>query len=225
MFELVVCFLVAFVCTFISCGIINREQVRLEHNALKKLIKCFPSEKKKIIYCTVMLLYTIGLVMVLQLVYTGDTVVSDVKTIALASLMWPMAAIDYQSLRIPNKLVLLGLIYRAIILIFELLFFREGLLYTLLFEGIGAIAIGALLLLSLIVIKNGIGMGDIKFFMLMGLFLGVYRLISAVLLSLFIALGISLYKLIVKKEGKKTQFAFGPVIAVGSLISFILFGN
>lgn len=210
--------------TYISSGIINLRQVKKKSTFIQRGLAAFPKNKRAIVYCCAMLLYLIVLSIIITNFYSGN-LCDYIKTIAIASLMWPMAQIDYKYKRIPNKLIILGLIYRAVILVFEIIFYRDGLLYTVVFELIAAIGIGLVLLLSLLIIKNGIGMGDIKFFMLMGLFLGAYRLISAVFIVMIIAFFIALYKLIIKKEGKKAEFAFGPSIAIGSLISFIIFGN
>lgn len=221
--TLAVCFF-AVLFSYISSGIINLRQVKEETDILKRGLAAFPKNKKKIIYCIVMLLYMIALSLVIVNFYNGN-LCDYIKTIAIASLMWPMAQIDYKFMRIPNKLIILGLIYRLIILIFEIILYRDNLFSTVIFEVIASIGIGLVLILSLVIVKNGIGMGDIKFFMLMGLFLGAYRLISAVFVIMIIAFFVSLYKLIIKREGKKSEFAFGPIIALGSLVSFIIFGN
>lgn len=209
---------------YISSGIINLRQIKDENIFIKKSLAAFPRKKSAIVYCFIMLIYQLALSIIITNFYNGN-LCDYVKTIAIASLMWPMALIDNKFKRIPNKLIVLGLIYRLIILFFEIVFFREGLVYTVVFELIAALGIGTILILSLFIIKNGIGMGDIKFFMLMGLFLGAYRLLSAVFIVMIIAFFIALYKLFIKKEGKKAEFAFGPSIAIGSLISFIIFGN
>ena len=220
----IITLLCSLVFTYISMGVINLRAVKKETTFIKKAFAAFPRERKKQIYCIAMLVYMIILPVTITKVYTGNCC-DYIKTVAIASLMWPMAQIDYRFLRIPNKLILLGLIYRGIILIFEIIFYSEGLIYTVLFEIIAAFAIGIILIISSVIVKNGVGMGDVKFLMLTGLFIGAYRLISAAIIIMFIALCISIYKLAVKKEGKKAEFAFGPSIAIGSLISFIMFGN
>lgn len=199
-------------------------QVKKAENFISKGLAVFPRESKKIIYCCLMLVYQISLSIVITKFYSGN-MCDYAKTIALASLMWPMAQIDFKYKRIPNKLIFLGLLYRFIILIFEVIFYRETLGYTVLLDIIACIGIGAILLLSLVVVRDGIGMGDVKFFMLMGLFLGPYRLISSVFIVIIIAFFIGIYKLAIKKEGRKSEFAFGPAIAIGSLISFVILGN
>ena len=220
----IICLICSLVFTYISWGIINLRQVKSKNSISEKAIAVFPKSKGSIIYCIFMLVYMIALSFVITNVYEGN-ICDYIKTLALASLMWPMAQIDYKFKRIPNKLLVLGLIYRVIILVFELIFYRDGLVFTILLEIIGSMAIGLILLLTLLIVKNGIGMGDVKLFMIMGLFIGVYRLMSALIIIMFIAFFISLYKLIIKKEGKKAEFAFGPSIAIGSLISFVIFGN
>lgn len=220
----IICLICSLAFTYISWGIINLRQVKSKKKIFEKAIAVFPKSKGNIIYCVLMLGYMIALSFVITNVYEGN-ICDHIKTIALASLMWPMAQIDYKFKRIPNKLLILGLIYRVIILIFEIIFYRDGLVFTILLEVIGSLAIGLVLLLTLLIVKNGIGMGDIKLFMLMGLFVGVYRLLSGLLIIMLIAFFISLYKLIIKKENKKAEFAFGPSIAIGSLISFVIFGS
>jgi len=210
--------------TYVSMGIINLRAVKKENTLVKKAITAFPKNKRKIIYCILMLIYMVSLSLLITNIYSGNTC-DYIKTAAIASLMWPMAQIDYKFQRIPNKLILVGLGYRIIILIFEVIFFPSNLFYTVLYEIVAAFAIGTILIVSSVIVKNGIGMGDVKFLMLTGLFLGPYRLMSAIIIIMIIAVFVSLYKLFVKKEKKTAEFAFGPCIAIGGLMSFIIFGN
>lgn len=221
--NIILC-IISLVLTFVASGIMNVKKVKREKSIVKKFIACFPTEKNLIIYSIVMLVYMVVLSFVITKFYE-ENMCSYAKTISIASLMWPMCYIDFKQMRIPNKLLLVGIVYRTIILVFELIFFRDGLLFDLVLEFIGSAGIFVALMLSLVIVKNGIGMGDIKFFMVMGLFLGAYRLMSAILIVMVIALIIALHKLIIKKEGRKAEFAFGPAIAIGSLISFIMFGS
>lgn len=184
----------------------------------------FPRDNKRIIYCSVMLVYMIALAAVI-VTYYDENICSYAKTLAIASLMWPMAQIDHKYLRIPNKLILLGLAYRALILLFEVIFYSGNVVSVIISEIAASLGIGLILLISCAVIKNGIGMGDIKFIMLMGMFLGVYKMISTIFVIMIIAFVVALYKLIIKKESKNSEFAFGPIIAIGSFISLVIFGN
>lgn len=221
--TIITCVLAIFL-SYISCGIINLRQVKAEKGIIKKAIAAFPKSKSSKIYCSVMLVYMIALSIVITNLYS-DNICEYAKSVALASLMWPMAQIDHKFMRIPNKLIVLGLIYRYYIFVFELIYYRDGLLSTVISELIGALAIFIVLMLISLIIKNGIGMGDVKFLMLMGLMLGMYRLAATVFVIMIITFFVSLYKLIIKKVDKKSEFAFGPLIAIGSAISFIIFGN
>lgn len=215
--------LVSLICTYISSGIINLKQVKREKGIVKKAIAAFPRKKNSVIYCIVMLIYMIVLPIVITNFYS-ENLCDYAKIVCTASLMWPMAQIDYKYFRIPNKLILLGVVYRLIIFIIEIIFFRSGLLSTLLTEIIGCVGIAVIILLCMVIVKGGIGMGDLKFFMLMGIMLGAYRLLACLFVIMVIAFVVALYKLIIKKEKKDAEFAFGPIIAVGSLISFMCFG-
>lgn len=215
---------VTFITTFIACGIINLMNVKKQSTLLKKAIAVVPTDRKKIMCVLLMLAYMV-LLDVMLICFYQENFVLNLKIVCLASLMWPMAQIDKKQLRIPNKLILVGLGYRLAILIFEVVFFREHLLSVVIAEVLSSIAIAVVLLISGLLVKNGIGMGDIKFFMLMALMLGPYRFISSLLLIMIIAFFVSLYKLVIKKNDKKTEFPFGPIIALGSLLSFIIFGS
>ena len=116
----------------------------------------------------------------LVLFYENNTVLFNIKRMVLVSLLWIAAYFDFKSYRIPNKLILLGLALRTVILMFELVFEREEILYICVSELIAAAILLVMSFVAMFVVKNGLGMGDAKLFAVMGLYLGIQGSLSAV---------------------------------------------
>lgn len=170
-------------------------------------------------YSAVMIPVTIGL-SVLFASYDGDiSLWTCLKRMALLSVLWPLAYIDYTTYRIPNSFILQGLACRAAILPFEIFYAASSLRETLLSEVLAA---GVLLLASVLCLllkRNSIGAGDMKLFLVMGLLLGMDAMWGAVFLSLIASFIASVYLLITKKKTRKGVIPFGPALAVGTYLS------
>ena len=176
------------------------------------------------IYSAVCIVGTIVIAIVLADRYLEDNAWVGIKRMLLLTILWPLAYIDFKTYRIPNLFVILGLVWRAIVLIFELFLGNSHIWTTLLSEGLAA---GALLLaavLCALVIKNGIGFGDMKLFVVMGLFLGMNGVWSVVLLALIVSFFIAVFLLITKKKTRKDAIPFGPAIVIGTYLSICLSG-
>jgi leader peptidase (prepilin peptidase) / N-methyltransferase len=66
---------------------------------------------------------------------------------------------------------------------------------------------------------EGLGVGDIKMVLLMGLFLGLHRLVAAIFLASFSGLLVGIFLIIFKKKNLKFALPFGPFLSLGSYIS------
>ncbi len=146
------------------------------------------------------------------------------KRIVLISLLWPIALIDLKTLRIPNKFILIGLISRVVILGLEFLFKTEALKITLIGELFAAVGLFVASVLCSVCIKNSVGYGDMKLFVVMGLLLGIDGIWDAVFTSLIVLFIVSVFLLLTKKKSKKDAIPFGPAIALGTYISIALIG-
>lgn len=143
------------------------------------------------------------------------------KELAFLSIIWPLGYIDFKTYRIPNKFIVFGIICRVIILVFELFFNREGITSVLLGEGISVMLLAIAMALCRLIIKNSIGYGDIKLFLLMGLFLGAAGTWNAVFCALCFSFLISIVLLISKKKTRKDVIPFAPAIVIGTYFSII----
>ena len=79
-------------------------------------------------------------------------------------------------------------------------------------------------LLCILVVKNGIGFGDMKLFVVMGLLLGLDGIWGAIFMALIVSFFIALYVLITKKKTRKDAIPFGPALVIGTYLSICLSG-
>ena len=95
---------------------------------------------------------------------------------------------------------------------------------TLFSEALGAVGIFVVCMFFLLMMKNSIGMGDIKLFMVMGLYLGLYSMIDAIMSSLVLAFICAVVLLLTRKKGKKDSLPFAPAVLAGTYLSVFLTG-
>lgn len=82
------------------------------------------------------------------------------------------------------------------------------------------IAAGFLLFLNLVTKGKGMGMGDVKLAIFMGLFLGFPKIIIAFYVAFIVGAIVGILLMIFKKAKKKTQIPFGPFLILGTFISW-----
>lgn len=85
---------------------------------------------------------------------------------------------------------------------------------------VGAVLGFSLLLLIAIISKGGMGGGDIKLFLLIGLVLGTFNTLLTLFLSSVIGMFIGVIVLQIRRQGRKTPVPFGPSIAIAAIIVY-----
>lgn len=134
---------------------------------------------------------------------------------AIIALLIAAAIIDIKEHRIPDILVFFG---AAAGLAFSLFDFRRGL-----WGGfIGGITAGLVLLLIYYIAKGGLGMGDVKLFGCVGIYLGFPDTVSAMLIASILSGLFSLVLICVKRVNRKLELPFAPFILIGVLAVIIL---
>ena len=111
-----------------------------------------------------------------------------------------------------------------IILFVELLISTDFVWITVVSEVIATLALLIAMCLCRICIKNSIGYGDIKLFIVIGLMLGLEGIWGAVFMSLLVSFFVALFLLICKKKKRTDSIPFGPAIALGTFLSVFLTG-
>jgi prepilin signal peptidase PulO-like enzyme (type II secretory pathway) len=79
---------------------------------------------------------------------------------------------------------------------------------------------GFLLIINLITKGKGMGMGDVKFAIFMGLFLGYPNIIIAFYVAFIVGAIYGVVLMIFKKAKKKSQVPFGPFLILGTLVAW-----
>lgn len=180
--------------------------------------------KGMLVYSGLMVLITIGIAVTLITVYEDNTIWTNLKCVTLLCVMWPLAYIDFKTYRIPNEFIIFGLICRAGILAFEMFLATASIFEIVIPELIAA---GALLLAAVLCrlcMKGSIGYGDIKLFVVMGVFLGMNGIWSAIFTSLIVSFFMAVYVLATKKKSRKDVVPFGPALVIGTYVSIFLSG-
>lgn len=84
------------------------------------------------------------------------------------------------------------------------------------------VSAGFLLIINLITKGKGMGMGDVKLAIFMGLFLGFPKIIVAFYLAFIFGAIFGLVLIFFKRANKKSQVPFGPFLITGTLLAWIM---
>ncbi len=133
-----------------------------------------------------------------------------------------LAYIDYKKRIIPNKILIAMLILRLMLMIIEMFLYR-GYIYSIILSSIiGLVAGGGAFLLVALILKNSIGMGDIKLVAIIGFYIGIESLFSCIICSLFISLLCGVVLILAKKISSKDMIPFAPFLMFGTILSIVL---
>lgn len=131
-------------------------------------------------------------------------------TAITASVLAVLAAIDIEHRILPNRIVLPAII---VVLALRLAFFSDDAVQWLL----AGPAAACFLALPLLVRRGGMGMGDIKLGVLLGVAVG-WNVFSAILIGCLAMVPIALWML--RRDGsiRNATLPFGPFLAFGTLV-------
>ena len=189
-----------------------------------KIVSAVKNNKKTIIYLCCAFAFMIGLSVALVCIYKTNTLIANMKVITLFGILVTVTIPDIKEHIIPNKIILAGIVLRVCFAVAELITLGSG--YFTILKGdlfsLGLVAV--LFLLGVLIIKNGIGMGDIKLILVMGIFQGITGVISSLFFSLLVSFFVAIAMLIMKKKSRKDAIAFAPSVLVGTAVSMFLTG-
>lgn len=141
------------------------------------------------------------------------------KYFVLTSLLIVISMIDFDTQDVYTSTIMFGAVVGIVFLsIHQFILKEEGL--NFIFGGIaGAVIIGII-----VFVTRGMGEGDIEIAGVCGLFLGVKGILIALFLGIIIGGIAAISILLLKIKNSKDRIAFGPFIAIGTIIS-MLYGN
>lgn len=146
----------------------------------------------------------------------------------LLSILVVVFFIDLEHKIIPDKLVIAGLIGGILIAVYNIFIpvslYGDRHWWNPFLGGITGSGFLLLIVISgYIIYKSGkaMGMGDVKIFIPIGLFLG-WKLTTVALIISFASAGVfSIYVIICRRNKMEDNVPFGPFIALGTLVSLV----
>ncbi|MBQ8317623.1 MAG: prepilin peptidase [Lachnospiraceae bacterium] len=152
----------------------------------------------------------------------GYHLLISLQLVILMSLLLLAAKIDKHNMIIPNGIIVVLLATKTVLwlmfYLIDLKHFAEDISQGL----CGLVVMAVTFLVLRLAYKGGIGMGDIKLMVVVGLYLGVMRSMYVLLVASMAAVVISLMSLAKGKLKVKDSLSFGPSIALGGVIVLIL---
>jgi leader peptidase (prepilin peptidase)/N-methyltransferase len=141
---------------------------------------------------------------------------SALKYCILVSILIVIGMIDYDTQFVFTSTTIFGAIIAVIFIIIQAIVYKTGTIDLILGGLIGFGIIGLIVFLT-----KGMGEGDIEIGTVCGLFLGVKGILLGLFLGIVIGGIVGIIILSLKLKKAKEKIAFGPCIAIGSLISMI----
>lgn len=133
-----------------------------------------------------------------------------------------LAKIDYHEKKIPNKIVLIMLIARVVFLIYEIVvnleYWKTVLVYPLLGAAIG----GMIMAVAMLISRKGVGMGDVKMFIVIGAFVGSTEILATLFYTILISVIGGVMLLITKKARLKDSVPMAPFACAGIALEYLL---
>jgi len=137
--------------------------------------------------------------------------------ITIAFLQW-LAAIDYKTYTIPNKILLRWLCIRTVLVFANIV--TSNSTDILISSAGGATLIGIFFLVAHYLSKRSLGGGDVKLSFVLGLSLTLSMIFSAIFYALIACGAFALIGLASKKLTRKDVVPLGPFFLVGTIVTY-----
>lgn len=201
--------------------IVNIEK---ENRNLSGIINAVKDDKFINIYSIITLVVLVGLGIELELIYKNNLLIWNIKLLVLTGIIFPAAFIDYKEHIIPNKIIGSAILLRIVIWIIEAFIDVERFLAVLKGDIIASVIIVVFFFLCSLIVKNGIGMGDVKLMGIMALYQGLTGIMSSLFFSMLVAFVEAIVLLITHKKNRKDAIAFAPAVLVGTILAVAMTG-
>lgn len=164
--------------------------------------------------------------LILVAIYTSnkdlDALPRILKWTTLYMGLWLLTKTDFKERKIPNKIIIILLGMRMAFLIYEICVDIElagsTIVYPLLGGGIGAV----ILFVAMLVSRKGVGMGDVKMFFVIGLFVGSTEIISVMFYTFLISAIVGIVLLCIKKAKLNDSVPMAPFAFLGMTFQFFM---
>lgn len=140
--------------------------------------------------------------------------ISTVSNVVVFILLIAASIIDIRERRIPDILIIAGVVAGFILKLYNP---EHGVVDGL----VGGSTAVLVLLLIYYSTKGGIGLGDVKLFGCIGVYLGLESTVSAMLIAAFLSGLFSLVLICLNRDNRKREIPFAPFIMAGALAAII----
>lgn len=153
--------------------------------------------------------------------HNGDSFMRALMNAEVMIWLSLLGYIDARERIIPNGLIGVGLLLWIILAMLDIFLGGTPWVRLLVFSGIGGLVCGGVLMVIALIMKSGLGMGDVKMFFVLGL---LYGLTDTYGIFLFTIIPMGLFcivLLILKRAEKKTTIPMAPFAVIGFILSIL----
>lgn len=133
-----------------------------------------------------------------------------------------LAKVDYHEKKIPNKIVLVLLILRVAFLMYEIWVNVDYWKTVLAYPFLGAAIGGMIMAVAMLISRKGVGMGDVKMFIVIGAFVGSTEILATMFYTFLISAIGGICLLVTKKAGLKDSIPMAPFACAGVALEYLL---
>lgn len=145
-----------------------------------------------------------------------------VRYLLLLAVLYPIAMEDARQKKIPNRWLLYILAGRGVLFVWEAVTMPSLIGENLIFTLFGGTACGAVFLLVYLLSGHAVGMGDVKLVAVIGTCLGFRTTYLAMFAASILSAVYGVVMVLRKKKKLKDEMAFGPFIAIGTLVVLLI---
>ena len=164
--------------------------------------------------------FTVGISVLLNyfLFQSQGELTDSINSIVVYTLLGGIAGIDWKEKKIPNKLLMAGMLIRTGIIFGECII-NSSEIKRIVIHSITGFLFGLVFLFVLCMIsRQGIGYGDVKLFAWLGYSVGILDTYNILFYSALFTACAGLFLVLVKKQSKKTEIPFGPFVFMGTYL-------
>lgn len=152
---------------------------------------------------------------------SGSDYVQMYKELLLIYGVFLIAFIDFRERIIPNKIVLALFVIRIGFLIYELIIAFDVWKAVLIYPTLGGLIGGVIIVLAMLVSRKGVGMGDVKLFAIIGLFVSSTKIIPTLFYSILASALFGIVLLTTRKAKLKDSMPMAPFALIGVILNMI----
>lgn len=175
------------------------------------------------IWKTVMCVSNVGAALFLTVAYDAGSL-AVLQIVLLCTVLYVCAWTDCRAYLIPNKILLAALLVWIALFVIEAFLEPWNVRYVAVGAGISAAALLLAGLLCRLFVPGSVGFGDLKLFIVLGLYLGADHTWNAVFYTLLGSFAVSVFLLVTKRASRKSVMPFAPFLLLGTLLAVFFNG-